>query len=243
MKTAPPLLPLTIAGETLHLDGRGAVWWPAEATLVVADLHLAKGDALAAKGRLLPPYDSRATLARLVELVVAHRPERIVSLGDGFHRTDGYGRLGTEDRAQLDALGRVTAWVWISGNHDPEAPPGHGAGVASLTLGSLELRHLPSPAPVTGELAGHLHPKAALRVRGRHVARPCFVTDGKRLLLPALGAFAGGLDVWDPAIAGLFAGCFDVLLCGRDGRLRRLPAGRLEGAPRRSRSTTSEAAD
>lgn len=230
---------LDLSGERLWLDGRGAVAWPAGGVLVVADLHLAKGAAMAARGQLLPPYDSRATLARLVDLVNDHRPERIVSLGDGFHRRDGWTQLGSPERAQLEALARVTEWTWIRGNHDPEAPRGHGDAAGEVRLGPLILRHLPAARPAAGEVAGHLHPRAVVRVRGRRVARPCFVTDGVRLLLPALGAYAGGLDVWDPAIAGLFSGSFDVLLCGRDGQPRRLPASRLEGAPRRARSRTS----
>jgi DNA ligase-associated metallophosphoesterase len=227
---------LEIRGERLVLDGRGAVYLPDHATLVVADLHLEKGRALAATGRLLPPYDTRATLARLAALLNDHRPERVVSLGDGFHRRHGWDRLGAEDKAQLDAIADVCAWTWLAGNHDPDAPAGHGEAVAgALTLGALTLRHLPAVG-ATGEIAGHLHPKAALRVRGRRVARPCFVSDGTRLVMPALGAYAGGLDVWDDAIAGLFTAPFDVWLCGRDGRLRRLPAARLEGARRRASS-------
>lgn len=225
---------LELAGERLVLDGRGAVYLPDHATLVVADLHLEKGQALAAAGRLLPPYDTRATLARLVALLNDHRPERVVSLGDGFHRRHGWERLGAEDRAQLEAIARVCAWTWLAGNHDPDAPHGHGeAVVGELRLGGLALRHL--PAGGTGEIAGHLHPKAGLIVRGRRVTRSCFASDGARLLMPAMGAYTGGLDVWDPAIAGLFVGAFDVWLCGKDERLRRLPASRLEGAPRRAR--------
>ena len=225
--------PLELAGERVVLDGRGAVLLPDHATLVVADLHLEKGRAFAAAGRMLPPYDTRATLARLVALLNDHRPERVVSLGDGFHRRHGWDRLGGEDRAQLEAIAAVCAWTWLAGNHDPEAPVGHGEAVAgTLKLGALTLRHL--PAGGTGEIAGHLHPKAALRVRGRRLARPCFASDGTRLVMPALGAFTGGLDVWDPAIAGLFAEPFEVWLCGRDERVRRLPASRLEGAPRRA---------
>lgn len=242
MTTNPFLVPLVLAGETIQLDGRGAVWWPERATLIVADLHLAKAQAFAASGQLLPPYDSRATLARLVELVNAHRPERIVSLGDGFHRSDGYDRLDQADRAQLDALGGITRWTWVSGNHDPTAPPGHGDAVATLALGRLRLTHLPTAGAAVGELAGHLHPKAVVRVRGRRLARPCFATDGQRLLLPAMGAFTGGLDVWNPAVSALFDGPFDVHLCGRDGRLRRLPASRLEGAPRRATSRNAATA-
>lgn len=230
-------LPLELAGERLLLDGRGAVVWPRGGLLVVADLHLEKGRALAAGGRLLPPYDTRATLARLVALLDDHRPQRVVSLGDGFHRRDGFAGLGAEDRAQLDALAAGCAWTWLAGNHDPEAPAGHGEAASEpLTLGPLTLRHRPRTAAAPGEVAGHLHPKAVVKVRGRRVARPCFVTDGTRLLLPALGAFTGGLDVSDPAIAALFPHPFEVLLCGRDGKLRRLPATRLEGAPRRATS-------
>jgi hypothetical protein len=229
---------LELAGERLVLDGRGAVYLPAHATLVVADLHLEKGQAFAAAGRMLPPYDTRATLARLTELLNDHRPERVVSLGDGFHRRHGWDRLGGEDRAQLEAIAAVCAWTWLAGNHDPEAPAGHGEAVAGeLRLGALTLRH--RPAGGTGEIAGHLHPKASLRVRGRRLARPCFASDGGRLLMPALGAYTGGLDVWDPAIADLFAGPFDVWLCGKDERLRRLPGSRLEGAPRRARSRST----
>jgi hypothetical protein len=231
---------LALAGERVVLDGRGAVYLPDHATLVVADLHLEKGQAMAAAGRLLPPYDTRATLADLVALLNDHRPERVVSLGDGFHRRNGWDRLGAEDRAQLDAIARVCAWTWLAGNHDPEAPAGHGEAVADeLAVGGLTLRHVPADGGGTGEIAGHLHPRAALRVRGRRVARPCFASDGMRLVMPALGAFTGGLDVWDPAIAGHFAGGFDVWLCGKDRRLRRLPAGRLEGAPRRARSRST----
>jgi len=228
---------LTLAGEPLLLDGRGAVYLPARATLVVADLHLEKGQAAAAAGHFLPPYDTRATLARLVELLNAYRPERVLSLGDGFHRRHGWERLEAEDRSQLEAIAGVCTWTWLAGNHDPEAPCGHGQGHGEpLALGGLTLRHLPAANPAPGEIAGHLHPRAAVRVRGRRVARPCFVSDGARLLMPAFGAFTGGLDVWDPAIAGLFAHPFAVWLCGRDGRVRRLPAMRLEGAPRRASS-------
>ncbi|MEO1089391.1 MAG: ligase-associated DNA damage response endonuclease PdeM [Pseudomonadota bacterium] len=226
----------SLNGQDLVLDGRGAVFWPGRRLLVVADLHLAKAEALAAAGHLVPPYDARATLDRLVGLLNDHRPDRVLSLGDGFHRSDGYGRLAAEDRAHLDRLAEVCAWTWIAGNHDPRAPAGHGSAAAELAVGDLVFRHVPAPAPAAGEVAGHLHPRAAVRVRGRVVVRPCFATDGHRLLVPAFGAYTGGLDVWDPAIARLFARPFDVLLCGRDGKLRRLPAGRLEGRPRRASS-------
>lgn len=228
-------LEIDFQGETLVIDGRRAVFWPRRQLLIVADLHLQKAASFAPSGTFLPPYDTRATLARLVALMNDHRPEQVVSLGDGFHRRDSYQGLGGDDLAQLQALARVCTWTWVHGNHDPDAPADHGvAGGSVLELAPLRLTHHPGAGPVAGEIAGHLHPKASVRVRGRRVSSACFVLDGHRLLLPAFGEFTGGLDVWDPAIAGLYPGGFTALLAGRDGGLRALPSGRLEGARRRA---------
>ncbi len=95
--------------------------------------------------------------------------------------------------------------------------------------GRMILPHAATDRPdtMTGEVCGHLHPAARVVVRGRSLRRRCFVSDGTRLILPAFGAFTGGLDVTAPAIAGLFArGRFEVHLLG-DGRTFRLPAPRL----------------
>ncbi|MGX9978823.1 ligase-associated DNA damage response endonuclease PdeM [Methylobacterium fujisawaense] len=211
---------LMLAGETLVLDLCGGLWLPEHRTLIVSDLHLEKGSSYAARsGQFLPPYDTRETLACLHEAVARHEPARVVALGDSFHDARGPERLEPGDRALVAALQEGRDWVWIAGNHDAAVNEEVGGRYAdALTLGGLVLRHEPSPEPVPGEIAGHLHPCGKVAMRGRAVRRRCFVTDGTRLVMPAFGAYAGGLNVRDKAIEGLFPKGFTAHLLG-DGRV------------------------
>ncbi|AIQ88449.1 MULTISPECIES: ligase-associated DNA damage response endonuclease PdeM [Methylobacterium] len=211
---------LMLAGETLVLDLCGGLWLPEHRTLIVSDLHLEKGSSYAARsGQFLPPYDTRETLACLHEAVARHEPARVVALGDSFHDARGPERMEPGDRALVAALQEGRDWVWIAGNHDAAVNEGVGGRYAdALTLGGLVLRHEPSPEPVPGEIAGHLHPCGKVAMRGRAVRRRCFVTDGTRLVMPAFGAYAGGLNVRDKAIEGLFPKGFTAHLLG-DGRV------------------------
>lgn len=195
--------PIHLAGERLMLDPEGAVWWPARRLLAVADLHLEKGSSFAGKGALLPPYDSRATLERLMPLVRRYGPARIVALGDSFHDRHAASRLAAADWERIRALAAGAKLVWVLGNHDPAPPAGlPGQAVVEWREGPLAFRH--EGGGETPELCGHHHPKAWVPTRGRPVSRPCFVVSPRRVMLPAFGAYTGGLDVRDPAIASLF---------------------------------------
>ncbi|WP_372707652.1 ligase-associated DNA damage response endonuclease PdeM [Brevundimonas sp.] len=203
-------LRVLIEGEPCVLRCSGALWVINHRTLIAADLHLEKGSAFAARGQMLPPYDSRATLDRLEAEIDALSPAAVVLLGDSFHDAKSIERMANDDRARLDRLATGRDWIWLEGNHDVAALSGalddlSGEVVETMDLGSLRLIHDPRPGARPGEIAGHLHPAARVVAHGRGVRRPCFVTDGRRGVLPAFGAFTGGLDVRDPAIAGLFA--------------------------------------
>jgi uncharacterized protein len=196
---------LALAGTTLLADAAGAIYWPEEKLLIVADLHLEKGSAFAARGVLLPPYDTAATLARVAGLIDRHAPQLVIALGDSFHDGGGPLRMTAPDRTTLTTLQRGRDWLWITGNHDPH--PANGVGgefAAALALGPLTFRNEPLPDARDGEIAGHLHPVARVAQRGRAVSRRCFATDGRRLVMPAFGAYAGGLNVRDRAITTLF---------------------------------------
>jgi uncharacterized protein len=207
---------LECADARLVADPSGALVWPERATLVVADLHLEKGSSFARHGALLPPYDTAATLARLEEVLARWRPRRVISLGDGFHDGQAASRLCPGSRARLRDLVHAHDWLWVTGNHDPDPPEGLGGrSEGEVAIGRLTFRHLPRGAPQDGEVAGHLHPKARLSVRGRRLSRPCFASDDGRVVMPAFGAYAGGLDVRDPAIAGLFAFGCTIRMLGR----------------------------
>ena len=218
----PAALPTTdgceveMAGACLRLLPQGALYWPAERTLIVADLHLEKASAFAARRQVfLPPYDSAATLAALTGLCGNLAPGRVIALGDSFHDAAAPARLAARDAAVIASLQRGREWIWIAGNHDPAPPDGLGGEWASeVAIDGLTFRHEPVAGAGAGEIAGHLHPAARVRVKGRTIRRRCFTTDGNRLIVPAFGAFTGGLNVLDSAFAGLFAVSFRAWLLG-----------------------------
>jgi DNA ligase-associated metallophosphoesterase len=216
-----------VAGIALVADCAGALYWPDEALLVVADLHLEKGSSFATRGVLLPPYDTAATLMRLAALIARYAPRVVIALGDSFHDGGGPQRVSSDDRAMLAALQRGRDWIWIAGNHDPEPVAGlGGTSAALLAIGALCFRHLPQPGAADGEIAGHLHPVARVNGRGRTVSRRCFAADGKRIVMPAFGAYAGGLNVRDAAFADLFGTlAFSAHMLG-EGRLYAIAARR-----------------
>jgi len=218
---------ITVSGVTLVADLAGALVWPDEKLLVVADLHLEKGSAFAARGVLLPPYDTATTLSRLARLVERYAPRLVIALGDSFHDGGGPQRMDDVSRAALKAMQRGRDWLWISGNHDPDPADNIGGRFADgLALGALSFRHEPQAKADDGEIAGHLHPLARVARRGRAVSRRCFVADGRRLVMPAFGAYAGGLNVRDRAITGLFGALsFTAHMLGA-ARLYAVPAAR-----------------
>jgi hypothetical protein len=194
---------VSIAGVTMVADLSGALFWEEERLLVVSDLHLEKGSSFATRGVLLPPYDTIATLGRLGAVVARHDPKTVIALGDSFHDRRAHHRLTPANRDILVALQARRDWIWISGNHDPELPDDLGGAVAQeVALGGVIFRHEPTGAE--GEIAGHLHPKARVSTRGRAVERRCFASDGRRVVMPAFGAYTGGLNIRDAAFAKLF---------------------------------------
>lgn len=224
--------PFHLNGASLLADPSGVLLWPERETLVVADLHFEKGSGFARRGVMLPPYDTGATLDRL-EATLSRvgtsgvGARRIIALGDSFHDRAAAGRVSEADGARIRALTEAFEWIWITGNHDPEPPPNWGgAAMAELIDGPLAFRHEAREEAAPGEISGHYHPKARVRVKGRSVSGRCFATDGRRLILPAFGAYTGGLDVLKPDVRRLFAKRFDVFLMAAD-RVWRVPSGKL----------------
>jgi DNA ligase-associated metallophosphoesterase len=221
---------LILTGVALVTDPAGAIYWPDEKLLAVADLHLEKGSAFAARGVLLPPYDTVTSLARLARLIERYAPRLVIALGDSFHDGSGPARMDDTSRVSLKALQRGRDWVWIAGNHDPDRCDNIGGRFAdAVAFGALTFRHQPAPQPSDGEIAGHLHPVARVARRGRAVSRRCFASDGRRLVMPAFGAYAGGLNVRDRAIMSLFGALsFTAHMLG-ERRIYAIPAARCLG--------------
>lgn len=194
----------------------GALFWPAQNTLLVADLHLEKMSSFAPRGQLLPPYDTGLTLKRLDADLRATGAQRLVALGDSFHRDAGSSTLSDADRARLDAMTDRAEWLWLSGNHDPRPHALGGQCLPHLELAGLTLTHEPRRDAIN-LVAGHLHPAAHIYLDGRSTRKPCFVHDNRLLILPAYGASTGSLNILSPAFVGLFHwASIEVTMLGRD---------------------------
>ena len=228
---------INFRGETLLLDPAGVLVWPLLSLMAVADLHLEKGSACARGGRLVPPWDSLATLERLAALVTRHAPRVVVAVGDSFHDAHAATRLSAADGAVLAGIGRATRLIWVRGNHDP-LPPACVPGEACETFAAkgLLFRHQAAAdhghpgAP--GEVSGHFHPKARVATRAGEIVRPCFMTDDHRIMLPSFGAYTGGLEVRSPAIARHYPQGGQAYLLGRDRVFCfRIPPAGQDGPP------------
>ncbi len=218
------MVPLMFGGRLFHPLPCGALWWPAQRALLVADLHLEKASAFAGRGQMLPPYDSIATLERLARCVDETRARAVWCLGDSYHDAGGTARLGADARAALARLQDGVAWTWIVGNHDPMIVGVGGRVLAEAMVDGIALRHEASADARGCEISGHWHPKLRVSARGRRVARRCFVLTSAKLVLPAYGALAGGLDVEDHAIRRAVGRPATALVPMR-GRLLQFPLG------------------
>lgn len=200
---------ILVHGVAAVCDPLGGLYLPESGTLVVSDLHLEKGAAFARRGMMLPPYDTIATLNILAAVISRYDPKVVVSLGDNFHDRKGSQYLPADLRAMIGSMARGRDWIWINGNHDPDGTTDlPGVCTDEFVHAGLVFRHEPSlissQGRARGEIAGHLHPSATVRRRAKYVRRPCFATDGTRLLMPAFGVLAGGLDLNHKAMHGIF---------------------------------------
>ncbi|SFS11258.1 ligase-associated DNA damage response endonuclease PdeM [Sphingomonas jatrophae] len=217
------MVPFSFGGHELIALPQGALYWPARQALLVADLHLEKASWYARFGQMLPPYDSQATLADLTALVAATGARALWCLGDSFHDRAGCERLPADAQDQLRHLTGTLDWTWITGNHDAGMLDHCGGRIVEeAVVDGLVLRHEAKPADPWPELSGHYHPKLRLTVKGRHVARRCFVASPTKLILPAFGALTGGLDAHHPEIMRAAGKGAQALVPVRD-RLLRFP--------------------
>ncbi|WP_343042674.1 ligase-associated DNA damage response endonuclease PdeM [Yoonia ponticola] len=191
----------TFNEHTMHAEPTGALWLPEPHVLVVSDLHFGKSDRIARRtGTLIPPYENLETLNRLDADITRLDPKTVICLGDSFDDLDGVEAFDDTNRATLTRLQAGRKWVWIEGNHDPGPVNLGGTHVAEYSIGSVAFRHIASAA--VPEVSGHYHPKHGIAGKGRQ--KPCFIYDKSRLILPAYGAYTGGLSATHPDLRGLF---------------------------------------
>jgi len=230
-------LEFSLTGTTLTALPSGALWWAAEKTLAVSDLHFGKTDRTARRrGTMLPPYEVQETLSRLQSDISTTNPATVICLGDSF---DDLAAADSLTDAESDWITRLQAgrhWIWIEGNHDPGPLHFGGTHLGEFNAPPLTFRHI-AKQEASGEVSGHYHPKTSLHARGKSITRACFLIDDFRLIMPAYGTYTGGLRSNTPALADLMSAGARAILTGPTPLMVPLP-GRSPGAPRPSRDKT-----
>ena len=212
----PGVCELLVAGERLQLFAERALYWPARRRLLLADLHLGKGDVLRAAGIAVPSGGTGHDLARLDGLLHATGARELWVLGDFLHGPR-QARVEARWRQLMAAHPGCVASV-VAGNHDRALVP-DAVGLMHLPEdvhdGPFRFRHHPlAPGErVEGHvLCGHLHPVVRLPgLPGRH---PALALAPEQTVLPAFSAFTGGYllapgQPWIACANGVLAGHLD----------------------------------
>lgn len=181
-------------GEELRLLADRAVYWPRHRRLLVADLHLGKGDVFRRAGIPVPRGGTSADLARIDALLAQTQASELYVLGDLLHGPVPEAAWKQRWREWRDANASLRVAV-LAGNHDRRLRAGelHIELLAEcIEEAPFRLSHLP-PAPKDAQatVCGHVHP--VVRVEGTRL--PCFWRQGETLVLPAFSAFTGGQAV------------------------------------------------
>jgi metallophosphoesterase superfamily enzyme len=207
--------PVAVCGRQLIADNSGALFWPGERALLVADPSLGSG----ANGTNGPGASARQTLINLAEVMDRCEPATVIVLGDGLHADGVATGMTADDLEVLRILQEDRTWIWITGHADRPAPPQlAGSTCAELTMAGIALRSRPTPGLATHEIAASMRPEAHISIYGYSLRRPCFVGNRQRLLMPAFGAAAGGVNVLSEPFRPLFgAGGMAVWMLGQEG--------------------------
>ncbi len=227
---------VTVCGKAMIADMSGALYWPAMDSLMLADLDPDAAPGHDRRRAGLALCEPRSTLGRLAMLLERFEPERVIVLGSAL--LEGHAAHGAWERPRticdedsldlLRTLQEGRQWVWVQSpdgkdvhgqDELPRLPDGlEGAVVDHLLLGGICLRHVPFAGPTTHEIAGGLRPAARIALQSYHLRRPCFVSNGLRLVMPAFGSHKGGRNVLDGAFSSLFAGeGLRIWLLGHEG--------------------------
>ena len=211
-----------LSNTRLIADISGALFWPEKQTVIFSDLHLEKGSWFAKQNVFLPPYDTLDTLNRVEKVVNYFKPSRVISLGDSFHDDTWMERISKEQIAKILNLTNNYEWFWIQGNHDPCGVPSLGGiNLSDYLDPPLTFRHEAKRETTDGEVSGHFHPKAKIKLNRKSFSDRCFISDERRVILPAFGSLTGGLNVMDKAISSFFRDDFKVFLLG--SKVRQFP--------------------
>ena len=186
-------------GRVFEMHPSGALYWPSQFSLLVADLHFEKGSSYHKTGQFLPPYDTHQTLEKLETVIKYFKPRRIFFLGDTFHDMSAWKRMPDVNKSRLLDVVEDLEVVWIEGNHDQGGLPDRFKSVKNIEVDGITLRHIMQRSFIGPEISAHFHPAGVIKFRGMRIRRPCFIKSGQKFVVPSFGVLTGGLDFSDDA--------------------------------------------
>ena len=196
------------------LNKDGSIYWIKNKILILGDLHLEKGSSYASDGNFLPPYDTLDTLIKLTKTLKKYKSiKKIILLGDIFHDANGYYRLNVNEKMIFDHICKKYNIIWIYGNHDESFAPKNVDAFNIYLLNGINFTHIPSNNDMI-EISGHYHPKASFKYLGRKITKSCFVIGNNKIIIPAYGSYAGGLNIYSEIYKKYFKNYFNVYAVG-----------------------------
>ncbi|MGE5514286.1 MAG: hypothetical protein ACM31D_00535 [Bacteroidota bacterium] len=208
---------MLLNGVHLLPDLSGALICPKERLVAVSDPI---GD----PGARQAPQLAAEALKRLAAVLRQRRPATVVWLGGALPTLLAEGRLSKRDGDELTRMAGAHAWHWVAETL-PEGLPGQSA--AEIKAAGLTFRHQGlASSSVLGEVSALPWPVAGSDGR----VWPCFVIDGRRMVVPAFGGRTDGTNVLAPRFLSLFRRPFQALMLVGNRVVTR-PRARLEPPP------------
>lgn len=188
------MLPITIQGEQVYLLPEKAIYWPAQKTIILSDLHWGKAAHFRKNGIAIPAHTQHADEAKLSELVRKHNAERLVIAGDMFHSTQN---KETDNFSHWRSQHSQLSIDLVLGNHDileKTIYTSYGIMLHEevLDAGPFMFSHDELHTPGKFYIHGHIHPSFSISGKGRTSMKlSCYCMDDKKMVLPSFGSFTG----------------------------------------------------
>ncbi len=173
------------------LNPDGSMYWIEEKSLIVGDLHLEKSTSYIDQGNFLPPYDF---------------------LGDVFHDNSAFDRLKKKEKQLFKDILKKNV-IWVKGNHDNNFKYVNIKTYTSYKLKNFIFSHI-SDKKNKLEISAHYHPKVTFKFKGTKISKPCFLIDKEKIILPAYGAYTGGLNISSDIYKNVFLNDYQIYALG-----------------------------
>lgn len=193
------MLQVQIQGEDVQLLADRAIYWLAQKTLIVADLHWGKAAHFRKNGLAVPMNTQQKDETRLAVLIKQTGATHLIIAGDMFHSVENN---AVEDFVHWRKQHKVIDVHLVIGNHDIMPIEKYHEIELSVhqevyDVGPFLISHDEIDKPNKFYIHGHIHPSFCMEGKGRNknLRLPCYCANTQKLVLPSFGSFTGSHDI------------------------------------------------